>query len=358
MGTGAERVATRISSGETGGCFLPDLCDARVLFVAVLVAELLAFLFALAASGRGADFWGDLAFASMFVQWVTLVSAGSLCLLRARLARLSTRAAALIAFGLALLVTALCSLAAVAAVHSGLVPMGPDTRWGGEFVLRNLAMAAIVMAVALRYFYVQHQWKQNVEAQARAQIQALQARIRPHFLFNSMNTIASLTRTRPEQAERAIEDLADVFRATLEQRDRVTLAQELEIARRYLNIEALRLGARLKLSWQMADDVPMQASLPALTLQPLVENAIYHGIEPRTEGGEVVIAARREGSELVLEVENPLPEQRRRGSNGNRMAQENIRERLALAYAGRARMEIDHTQTRYTVRLRLPLELS
>ena len=254
--------------------------------------------------------------------------------------------------------TALCSVAAVTAVRSGLVPLGPETSWGGKFVLRNLAMAAIVLAVVLRYFYVQHQWKQNVEAQARAQIQALTARIRPHFLFNSMNTIASLTRTHPEQAEQAIEDLADVFRATLEQRDRVSLAQELEIARHYLNIEALRLGERLTLTWRLDEDVPLQASLPALTLQPLVENAIYHGIEPRTEGGEVLIAARRDGEALVLEVENPLPTQHGRASNGNRMAQDNIRQRLALAYGDRARMDIDHTQDRYAVRLRLPLELS
>lgn len=340
------------------GCFLPDFCSARVVFLVVLIAQLLAFVLALAAAGYSREFWTDLAFTSVFIQWVALGSAAVLCLLRSWLERLSTLAAALFAFGATIAVNALFTGLIILGVDLEILPGISASGWDLEFAGRNLAIGAIVAAVAFRYFYVQSQWKHNVEAEARSRIQALQARIRPHFLFNSMNTIANLTRSQPDVAEQAIEDLSDVFRAALEQRERIALSQELDIVRRYLNIEALRLGPRLELHWDMGEDVPREARLPALTLQPLVENAIYHGIEPRTEGGEVRVAARVADGKLILSVENPLPGRRNRSSSGNQIAQENIRQRLALAYGERAQMRIEESEQRYRVEVRIPLEVN
>src|SRR5690606_5465417 len=140
------------------------------------------------------------------------------------------------------------------------------------FVGGVAALAAIITAAALRYFYVQQQWAEQVQAKADAEVRALQARIRPHFLFNSMNSIASLVRRDPATAERAIEDLSDLFRAALGAgQGPATLDEEIILAERFLAIEKLRLGDRLKVDWQREDDLPLTLSMPRLILQPLVE---------------------------------------------------------------------------------------
>ncbi|MGB7906128.1 MAG: sensor histidine kinase, partial [Steroidobacteraceae bacterium] len=229
----------------------------------------------------------------------------------------------------------------------------PDTHW--RFVLPNVLIAAVVGALALRYFYVSQQWRRSVELEARARIHALQARIRPHFLFNSMNTIAALTRTNPAQAEEAIEDLSDLFRVSLsDARAQITLEEEVEIARTYQRIEKLRLGDRLQVHWDV-DDLPPRCLVPGLLLQPLLENAIRHGIEPLPQGGIVDVRGRLADGTIMLEVTNPKPS----GTppplrRGHRMALDNIRQRLDLAFPGRAAVEVDITESRYTVRLRFP----
>ncbi|MCB1575667.1 MAG: histidine kinase, partial [Xanthomonadales bacterium] len=179
-----------------------------------------------------------------------------------------------------------------------------------EFVLRNMAISGIVGALALRYFFVQHQYRARVESETDARIQALQSRIRPHFLFNSMNTIASLTRSDPRLAEQVTEDLAALFRVSLsDARVPVTLAEEVELATQYLRIEQQRLGERLRIDVDMRD-LPQSARLPALIIQPLVENAVYHGIEPSTEPGLVEVHGRltddKEAS-MEIVVRNSMP---------------------------------------------------
>ena len=334
-------------------CFLPDFCTARAVFLVVLIAELLACILALVSASHTHDLWGDLGLISLYIQWVALGSAAALCLARRKLNLSSPRVAAVTAYGTTLTMTLLVSLATLAlgeyAGGEGFTSALPP--W--LFVLRNLAINAIAAAIVFRYFYVQHQWKQNVEAEARARVQALQARIRPHFLFNSMNTIASLTRTQPEQAEEAVHDLADLFRATMDKRDRIPLDEELEITRRYLSIEHLRIGDRLQVEWAVADDLPSKLLVPALILQPLVENAIYHGIEPLTEGGCVHIRIEQLPHALKFAVSNPLGQTARR-SGGNRMAQDNIRQRLALAYPDDSEFHIEQTADSYTVWFTLP----
>jgi two-component system sensor histidine kinase AlgZ len=339
--------------------FLPDFCAAPAVLAIVLIAALLGFVLALARQPLEGAFWTDLARTSGFLLWAGLLCAGALCRARPWLARKPLRPA--IGWSLAIMV------GTVALLSEGVYLLGalwadrfstPSTLFPARhagFVLPNMLIAAIVGALALRYFYVTQQWRRSVELQARARINALQARIRPHFLFNSMNTIASLTRSDPERAEEAIEDLADLFRASLaESRAQITLQEELDIARIYQRIEQLRLGERLQVQWDVAA-LPPRALVPSLLLQPLLENAIGHGIESLPQGGTVIVRGRLDGPDVVLEVANPV----HRGSEplprqGNRMALDNIRERLELAFPGRSGLEVNEGATSYCVRLRFP----
>ncbi|HEX6549824.1 MAG TPA: histidine kinase [Gammaproteobacteria bacterium] len=345
------------SRNDNPDFFLPDFCSAPIVLVVVLIAELTAFVLAIARHlpGEGTSLWLDLARISLFLQWIALSSAAVLCVARKPLAGIPQRFAALASYGLLLGVTLV--LSEIAFQLSNYTGIGhellPSSHAG--FVTRNLIVCAIISALTLRYFYIQHQWKLNVQREARSRIEALQARIRPHFLFNSMNTIASLIRGRPELAERAVEDLSDLFRASLTENANITLKEELALTKQYLEIETLRLGERLRVSWQI-DDLPMDARLPRLTLQPLLENAIYHGVEMLAEGGEVEIAGRSQNAELYITLSNPLPREGTPRRRGNQMALENVRERLELAWPGRASVELKSSDDRFTVQLHLPYE--
>jgi two-component system, LytTR family, sensor histidine kinase AlgZ len=213
------------------------------------------------------------------------------------------------------------------------------------------AMVLIVTGITLAYFDLRA--RALAPAIADARIQALQARIRPHFLYNSINAVISLIRSEPRRAERALEDMADLFRVLMsDNRTLATIAEEVELARQYLAIESLRLGERLRVSWRI-DAMPADALVPPLMLQPLVENAVYHGIEPSPDGGEVAIDIRRDGPQLVLTLVNPVPGAGRSPA-GNRMAIANIRERLQLHFDAEATMKSEVTGGSYRVIIRMP----
>jgi two-component system sensor histidine kinase AlgZ len=335
------------------GLFLPDFCSIQVLFVVVLIAQLLAFVLMLAGSAPGQR-WQDLGLISLFVQWVALSSVLALCLLRPLLRRLNNTQAGYASYALLLLICLLISELAYQFVGHVIVSAAHSGWEHADFLFRNLAISAIISAISLRYFYIQYCSQQSLLAETSSRIEALQARIRPHFLFNSMNVIATLTRRDPAVAETAIEDLAQVFRASLASaRQLVSLADELEICRSYLHIEQLRLGERLQCDWQV-DEQLLDRHLPTLLIQPLVENAISHGIEPLAEGGEVKIRIYAEGDDWLIEIDNPCADSEI-DTRGNQIAQANIRERLATIYAGQASMQTEARAGRYRVRIKLPL---
>ncbi len=341
--------------------FLPDFCGLRRVLTLLVMAQLLALVLALGAL-QSQDRWSDLGVISLFVQWVALVSGAVLCAGRRWLKKLPNSQAAAVSYVVLLAVTAVLSETAYRLLQSDLLGVALPAGWHGDFLLRNLGVSAIVSALALRYFYVRHQWKSHIESEAAARIQALQSRMRPHFFFNSMNTIASLTRSRPELAEAAVENLADLFRGSLsDARQRVTLADELELARKYVSMEKLRLGERLTVEWNL-DQVPHDALLPALSLQPLLENAIYHGIEPLPQGGVVTVRGEYERGVVRITITNPLAQtqaQARGHTRGNRMAVENLRERLQAYYGSSGELFIEEAggeQPRYRVRLSFPYQ--
>jgi len=211
-------------------------------------------------------------------------------------------------------------------------------------------LVVFTTVVTLAYFDLRS--RALAPAIAESRIQALQARIRPHFLYNSINAVISLIRSEPRRAERALEDMADLFRVLMsENRTLAPIGEEVELARQYLAIESLRLGERLRVAWR-TDQMPRDALVPPLMLQPLVENAVYHGIEPSPEGGEIIIDIRRDGPELVLRLENPVPDEGR--APGNRMAIANIRERLQLHFDAEASMKSETQDGVWRVTLRMP----
>jgi len=231
----------------------------------------------------------------------------------------------------------------------------PDSqRW--RFIGSVSALAMLISALALRYFYVSEQWGSRLRAHAKAEVDALQARIRPHFLFNSMNTIASLVRTDPATAERAVEDLSELFRAALGAgHGESTLAEEIHLAQRYLAIETLRLGPRLRVHWQVADNAPRALRMPRLVLQPLVENAVLHGIALLADGGEIRIGIAPEGRRLRVRISNPAPAVRPGIEPGNRHAQDSIAQRLAYHFGADAKLLRSSRDGIYVCELELPL---
>jgi two-component system, LytTR family, sensor histidine kinase AlgZ len=338
--------------------FLPDFCSGPVVLIVILIAELVTFLLVGARHlpGEGINLWLDLARVSLFMQWIGLTSAGVLCVARKPLMRVPMRQAATVSFLLLLMTTGVLSeiayrLSDYTGIGQAFLPLNHV-----GFLVRNLLICAIVSILVLRYFYVQFQWKRNVQREARARIEALQARIHPHFLFNSLNTIAALIHSEPGLAERTIEDLADLFRASLKKTSpTVTLAEEMAMAQQYQRIEELRLGERLKVNWQ-TDALPGDAQMPQLLLQPLLENAIYHGIETQPSGGTVDVRGTRDADNLNIEISNPLPPDNAPRRHGNQMAMENVRQRLALAWPGRTSLDVASADGLYRVSMRFPYD--
>ncbi|HEY3699908.1 MAG TPA: histidine kinase, partial [Spongiibacteraceae bacterium] len=272
---------------DNGGFFIPDLCHVQAVFLLVLIAELLAVVLSVNRIGLHKFSWQDFATISLFIQWTVLLSAAGLCLLRPRLSHWQRAYAAAISYVWVLLVTAVVSVCAQWLL-GGLLG-GGQWQFDAWQLLDNLLISAVLAGIALRYFYLAQELRQRQRAELEARIQALQSRIRPHFLFNSMNSIASLIGSDATAAEAAIEDLATLFRATLSQiSTQVTLDEELDLCRRYLRIEQLRLGSRLQLEWQ-TEKLPGRLPIPSLSVQPLLENAVYHGIQVLPQGGCIQI---------------------------------------------------------------------
>ncbi len=218
-------------------------------------------------------------------------------------------------------------------------------------VSRAVLLALIAAALVLYYFHLMQRAYSPAIAEAR--LQALQARIRPHFLFNSINAVLSLIRSQPKRAETALEDLSDLFRVLMgDNRELVPLSQEIALCKQYLNIEKLRLDERLQLDWHI-DESTLGALIPPLILQPLLENAVYHGIEPMENGGKIMIDISSKHQDLLIDISNPYAPEKDHHS-GNKMALKNIKERLQLHFDLEASLVTHQQGGRYHVFIRMP----
>jgi two-component system sensor histidine kinase AlgZ len=218
-------------------------------------------------------------------------------------------------------------------------------------ICRNMMLTIASTVTLLAYFRIRMTALSPAIHEAR--LQALQARIRPHFLFNTINAVLGIVRSDPKRAESALEDMSDLFRMAMEQSsDLVPVLNEIELARQYLALEQLRLGERLEVTWHI-ENLPSDALIPPLILQPLLENAVYHGIEPLMGGGNIEIRVYQSKNELHLEMSNPRQEHGR-SKLGNKIALANIRERLDLQFDIEARYTVNVGKNTYHVHIVLP----
>ena len=343
-----------VTDKNGSGFFLPDFCHPRSVFMVVLVSELLALILALVRF-QGDIFWQQLGRYSLIIQWIALLSTALLCMSRPVLRRLTDLISGIISYFVVLLVTLFVSVGAIwiEGWLQGRISIHLLEEPG---LISNLLVAAILAAIVLRFFYLQAQYRKRIVIAADAKLQALQARIQPHFLFNSMNIIASLIPINPELAEKVIEDLSDLFRASLaEHRSQVSLGSEIDLCKRYLGIEQLRLGDRLQSQWKTPESMD-SVSIPPLTLQPLIENAIYHGIQPLVDGGLISIDITISKGRCNIIIENPLPENSAKNNNGNNIAVDNIKERLQMLYQDQASLNMKIKGSLCVVTLTLPCE--
>jgi two-component system, LytTR family, sensor histidine kinase AlgZ len=233
--------------------------------------------------------------------------------------------------------------------NTALAALIPDMTTGA--MLRHVVFSLLIAGVLL--FYFQLRAKALSPAIAEARLQALQARIRPHFLFNSITAVLSLMRSEPRRAETALEDLADLFRVLMrDNRQLAPLSDEVELCRQYLDLEKLRLGERLTIEWHI-DNMPGDAQVPPLLLQPLLENAVYHGIERSSVPGVIAINIFLRRGEVHAILRNPY-KMTHSDHGGNNMALANIRERLALHFDAEASLASKTKQDSYEVHIRMP----
>lgn len=342
------RTQDNVAAGEF---FIPDLCAARPVFTMVLLVELMVLVYTLSSSSLPGFDWELLAVCSLFVQWVVLLSATLLCALRQLFSRMQLPLVTACSLLVVLAVTGLSSVVALQLLR----PFFSGVAGEGWWLLRNLLVAAVLTGVMLRYFYLQQQLRLQQHLQLQARLDALRARIRPHFLFNTLNSIASLIDSRPADAERVVEDLAELMRGNLQDNQRIaTVADELRICELYLGIEQLRLGERLQILWDV-DPQALDKVMPSLILQPLVENAVYHGISQIPAGGTIRVAVKVGGGRISVTVENPAPQQPRR-SGGHHIALENISQRLQALYGSEGRLEVSRPDGGYRIELVYPQE--
>jgi two-component system sensor histidine kinase AlgZ len=338
--------------------FLPDMCRAKSVLYLTLIAQLLAIILALNTSFISGDFWSSLSLNALFILWVAFTCAAILCTFKRQI---DSQPILFICF--VMFMTINITTLFMTWVTTSLLPhfelfIAP-TQGQMSVYLRNTGISIIFSLILIRFLYIQYQWRKQTQAESEARLDALQARIRPHFLFNSLNTIASLTRINPELAETLTEDLAALFRANMQTSQRlVPFKQELTLVQQYLNIEQLRLGERLKINLDISA-VPSDALIPPLSIQPLIENAIYHGIEPSENGGTLDLIGQIDSNKITLLIKNPLPVQANdNGRTGNRMAIDNTRLRLQNCFPDESQLLISSSDAMFQTQLKFPYQTS
>lgn len=334
--------------------FLPDFCRGEMVINVVVLAEFLAIVATIITPPLTASVFQDLFYISLFLQWIALTSIGVLCAARPYLNQLGERRALLMAYLLLLCATWLVSecvlwlMAAAGVIESARPP------WYAYFHVQNLTVSAIINALALRYFVARHQLRQKTLAEERARATILKYRIRPHFLYNSMNIVAGLTRRAPVRAEAAIEDIADLFRLMLDDtKDLMPIQNEIKVARKYLKLEKLRLDDRLNANWQ-TESLSRTAKTPALMLQLLLENAIHHGVEPLPKGGKIDIRLWIDDGRLNISITSPYAELSEAARRDGETALDNIRLRLHDLYGDNADLKIERDDRSMAVHISHP----
>lgn len=331
---------------------LPVFCRGPVILRALVLAQAVAIVLAFAPH-LTEDPWVRLGFVSLFVQWIMLITVALLCVMRGLINRLAALKQGIVVM---LILLGVCALVSIVA-HTLLT----NSLWTNAqplslFLIKNVLVAFIVGLISIQFFMLHTERNQRVAAQSRAELDALQARIQPHFLFNSLNTIAELTQQDANLAEQALLDLSGLIRAALYAGGNNSLTEEIDLAKHYLALEQLRLGTRLQVVWTLPEQIP-NLVIPALTIQPLIENAVRHGIEPEIQGGVIEILLQLSKGAATFIITNAVPAVSQKTS-GNGIALENIRQRLALQFDDKARLVTAVLDGKFRVKLVLPMSKS
>jgi len=319
---------------------LPDFRNLGVITRILLTANAAALLAAMIRSQSVADIFDQFTGTAIWVEPSLLA-----CLI---VLFAGSRALARLPYGVGIASAIALATAVTLIMHSVMRALGP---FESADSLRAGFYAMVLAGVLAIYFHLRN--RAFSPALAEARLQALQARIRPHFLFNSLNAVLSLVRRDPRRAEAALEDLAELYRNLMaDARDLVPLRDELALCRQYLDLEHLRLGERLRVEWHVAAGIDA-ALVPPMMLQPLVENAVYHGIEPGVDPGRIEVGIERRGEQLNIRLNNPYyPEHQHR--QGNRMALDNVRERLRLHFDVEASLKTGAVGERFEISMVIP----
>ncbi len=324
---------------------LPDFCRASIIYLTIIASLLLAALMAFLGTNWRSNYWFNFSSFALFNLWTALSSIGLLCFIKRYFGQMTLRRFS----NLAVLITT-----SISVIFSLLLQWYLDQNISFEFLLRNGAIALIVSGVFFRYYFLQQQSLLQIQAEAEARVQALQSRIRPHFLFNSLNTLANMAAIDPDKTEESILDLADIFRASMQRADKlIPFAEEQQLCEQYLKLEKQRLGDKLHYQWQ-TDTIAADLPFPPLLLQPIIENAVYHGVQHRQDGGEIRITGVSAKNHMQLEVTNPLPTTQASLHKGNSLALRNIRQRLEVLYQGRANLSYHSSNDSFYCRIKIP----
>lgn len=334
-------------SMQTNALFFAALFTERGVLATLVVVQVIATILAFAPTAAQ-DIWIRLGVISLFLQLTFLLSLTWLFLLRFILKNYSRFIQSVSLFASLFLTTLLMSLMLIGLAQNYIEIVNPTV-----FIFRNLLIVLLVACLFIQFLTIYFEKQQQTNALARAELDALQARIRPHFLYNSLNTAAELTHYDPDAAEQAILALAALSQAALKVGKGVPLAAEIALTKQYISLESWRFGERLQVNWQLPESLP-EISIPCLTLQPIIENAVCHGVEPALNGAQISVQIHVSNQSLTFIIENPISTQLQKRT-GNGMALDNIRQRLILYYRNNAQLTTTSRDGIFRVKLVLPL---
>ncbi|MBL4659386.1 MAG: histidine kinase [Alcanivoracaceae bacterium] len=333
--------------------WLTDFCDSLRVFVSIVMIQIAVIIYALSFFSFDFEFLRKLSVLTLLAQLVGLILLILLCKLRYFFNQFDVVKGVVILILLVILLTSFLSQL-IGYLDMQLTFHMFANQNAINYLNIKLSVSSALICIALvRYFYIQDQWHKQLQKLSDARLNALQARIRPHFLFNSLNSIASLISIDADRAELAIAEFSSLMRRTFTHKEKfISISEELNWVKRYLAIEKLRLDKRLKYNINCETSLYIK-KIPVLCLQPLVENAILHGLQPLENGGIIDIDIFAQANNLFIQVSNPFIVQLDNNSNG--MALANIKERLHLQYGSKAFMQIDKDNETYKITISIPL---
>ena len=331
--------------------WLANLCDSLHIFTVIVVTQMMVLIYSLSFLSLDYHYFNQVSIISLLAQLIAITLVVVLCKLSSWLNTMH------VYLGIVMVIIVIFIVSTIYTQMVGWLDSALGFGFLDNSLLLNIkiSVASILTFLSLlRYFYIQAQWQQQVEEASRSQINALQARIKPHFLYNSMNSIAALISIEPAKAEQAVEHLSSLFRRAFSHRSpTISLSEELNWVEQYLSIEKLRFQDRLSYAIDVHDDSVLKAELPVLCVQPLVENAIIHGIQHLPDGGHIQVDVMRTKRALEIRIENPYDPSI--VSAGSGIGINNIERRLLLTYANKAALEIDKGEDKYVAVLKFPI---